>query len=247
MFNKAMRQEAQSALEAELTHLHQAHGQALDAARALDEARDAFMKQSIPGVESWMERFSTHKTIFELDEVLTEVKTTQSTAPSVKGLPGVALGGAVVLGGAATAGQLVGGAAAAGASSVVLIPLGFAAGGLLLVGGFVWAIRRVRRASTDKIMTLQARREEIAETREALERFTRRAQALQASILKIQGEVRALVKELSTVSHLYVQYWTWRQRQALAELMDAMRRYKKILQSELVFPESGALIGATAV
>ncbi len=228
-------------VEAQRVGYERAVQEAERAVAAFDEAHEDFAAKVIPSVEAWMERFSTHKTIYELEDVVAQVKAAQTLAATREGRPGA---GAVIAGGAVIGGVAGGvsvggaGAAAVGASSV-LLPIGVVVGGLLFVGGIAWAIRRARRASAQRrVEVVDDHLDQLGEAQEALRGLAQRASALRAALLEVRAEAEAALRELSTVSHLYVQYWTYRQRQALSDLMASFKRYKKILEEELVLPEA---------
>lgn len=247
MFYKAMKQEAQANYDGEVGLYEAAMSEAGRAAMALDEVRNESVSKVIPALEAWLERFSPHKSIFELEEVVSQLRDfsathrpnahnqmllghfSQTQGADGQAIIAVAGGGAVAAGGAVVGG----GAGASGAGAALLAPVGLLVGGVLLAGGLLYAWRRTRVKAQLFVEETAQERQGLIARREALQRFIEEAHAMTAELRALNDRIAPLLKELSTVSHLYVQYWTYKQRQALTVLMEAMRELRERLDAQV--------------
>lgn len=250
MFYKAMKQEAQADYDGEVGLYEAAMSEAGRAAMALDEVRNESVSKVIPALEAWLERFSPHKSIFELEEVVSQLRDfsathrpnahnqmllghfSQTQSADGQAIIAVAGGGAVAAGGAVVGGGA--GASGAGAASAALLaPVGLLVGGVLIAGGLLYAWRRTRVKAQLFVEETEQERQGLIARREALQRFIEEAHAMTAELRALNDRIAPLLKELSTVSHLYVQYWTYKQRQALTVLMEAMRELRERLDTHV--------------
>ena len=124
-------------------------------------------------------------------------------------------------------------ASSGAASAALLAPVGLLVGGVLIAGGLLYAWRRTRVKAQLFVEETELERQGLIARREALQRFIEEAHAMTAELRALNDRIAPLLKELSTVSHLYVQYWTYKQRQALTVLMEAMRELRERLDTHV--------------
>ncbi len=249
MFYKTIKQEAKAQLDTQIRRHDISLQHAHSAAVALDAARRRATGELIPAVDAWLERFASHKSVFELEAVMAQLRDIEPPALASQGslgavhaqaLMAVAGGGAAAGGGAVALGAGAQGAAAVGTAA--LLPVGLmVAGGVLVAGGLFLAVRRRARRRAERFAAqVQQEAQETLVSREALEAFTTRAQGQTTALGQLHGRIESLLDELSEVSHLYVQYWTYRQRQALTDLLECAQMLQEVLSDEIAVPEAAA-------